>query len=180
MKYNIYQSDLVKENQEKFINECVILHDVITSLLNIEDTTWNFYKYNTFIYGAGSVLFYNLFKELNHHIRSYIDDDRPLWLQSWINYHPSNKLEKELERHVHLNYSYHGYISIDPKDTTTVFDNYEIKNKIGQIYMGPTGRGYEHYVRLDKPYIGNRITIAFDIIDKPNQIIDNKTFIPIL
>ena len=60
-------------------------------------------------------------------------DDRPLWIQSWLNYHKGKEVEKELPMHSHKE-NYHGYISISPQDTSTIFRNgLKIDNKIGLV-----------------------------------------------
>jgi len=97
-------------------------------------------------------------------------------MQSWLNFHSSDEV---LKKHSH-EWPFHGYISVDPKSTTTVFEKYEIENKIGQIYIGPGGKGYEHYVRVNNPYEGKRITIGFDITDIPNRGYKNLGLTPIL
>ena len=109
-------------------------------------------------------------------LRDYIGDDRPLWMQSWINFH---KQDAVLNKHGH-DWDFHGYISVNPKDTTTVFEQYEIKNKKGQIYIGPGREGYEHYIRVDNPYKGERITIGFDITFESNRDIPNLGLIPLI
>ena len=82
-----------------------------------KDSTWGYHYYNIFVTTAPSPVFYELYKELNKVIRGYIGDDRPLWMQSWLNFHMSNEV---LGWHNH-EWSHHGYISIDPKKTKTVF-----------------------------------------------------------
>ena len=111
-------------------------------------------------------------------------DDRPLWIQSWLNYHKGKEVEKELPMHSHKE-NYHGYISILPQDTSTIFKNgLKIDNKIGQIYIGPGDNKndndyWDHYVKINKPYEGIRITIGFDICPIPNKIL-NPSYIPLL
>ena len=183
--YKIYQSDLIKDNYQLFINQCGFVSDLIIKNLNTTDTTWSFDKYNIFSITSSSILFYKLYKELNYHIRSFIKDDRPLWIQSWLNYHKGEEVEKKLHPHGHGG-QYHGYISINPQDTTTIFKNgLQIHNKIGQIYIGPgnggdpTDKEWNHYVKINKPYNGIRITLGFDISSKPDTFL-NSFFIPLL
>jgi hypothetical protein len=57
---------------------------------------------------------------------------------------------------------YHGYISIEPQDTTTEFCDWEVKNESGNIYFG---RGnVRHRVVNNSFYTGKRITIGYDVI----------------
>jgi hypothetical protein len=184
--YKLYQSDLIKENHSDFINQCTSVYNLIQKNLNTKDTTWNFSKYNIFSLTSSSLLFYKLYKELNYHIRNFIGDDRPLWIQSWLNYHEGNEVERKLPPHSHP-WDYHGYISINPQDTTTIFHKgYEIQNKIGQIYLGKgTGQNNEnpeltHYVKINNPYAETRITIGFDITTSINKDLTNMIFIPLL
>jgi hypothetical protein len=71
-----------------------------------------------------------------------------------------------LSWHTHFS-RWHGYVSIDPKKTKTVFRNYEINNEIGNIYFGP-GES-QHAVEILEDYDGERITIGFDVTDNPNE-----------
>jgi hypothetical protein len=154
--YKLFQSKYIIDNQSEFISQCQHLRQ----LLNEEDTTRAYYKYNLFSITAGSIQFYNLFKELQDIIRTEIPD-KPLWFQAWVNLHTEDKV---LDWHNH-SWDYHGYICIDPKDSTTEFENYDIKNKVGQIYFGPGNRS--HRVRVLTPYYGERITIGYDITTEP-------------
>ena len=188
MDYKLYQSSFIKDNQEQFLQECFLHYKNIKDSFNIKDTTWKYNEYNIFVATSPSYIFYVLFNELNYHIRSFIGDNRPLWIQSWLNYHENDKiLKKSLGLHGH-DTNYHGYISIDPQSTITKFRNgIEIINKIGQIYIGPSSRNeqgkngeWDHEViTLDK-YTSPRITIAFDIADDSHYTLNPKTFIPLL
>jgi len=177
MEYKIYQSNLIVKNHRAFVENCSILYNYIIKTYNVPDTTWAYDKYNTFSLTSGSVLFYKLYKELNYHIRSFIADDRPMWINSWLNYHPNTDIldqtlgkEKHFHGHTSMN---HGYISIDPQDTTTKFRNgLEVKNKIGQIYMGPGNQNkigengeWDHFVESLSFSSIPRITIGFDLME---------------
>ena len=79
-------------------------------------------------------------------------------MQSWLNFH---KHDEVLDWHNHT-WPYHGYICIEPQETTTVFEEYEIKNEIGNIYFGS---GFKpHKVRNDTQFDGIRMTIGFDVL----------------
>ena len=185
MEYKLYQSELIKNNHLSFINNCKTSYDYLKSIYG-EDSTWNYHNYNIFNITSSSVLFYKLYKELNYYIRSFVGNNQPLWIQSWLNYHEGNEVERKLSSHSHR-WDYHGYISIEPQDTTTLFHKgYEINNKVGQIYIG-LGNGQEnerpeltHYVKINKPYKGIRITIGFDVATTPNKFLGNMKFIPLL
>ena len=106
-----------------------------------------------------------------------------MWLQSWLNIHDEQQL---LTWHNHGDSLFHGYISIDPKNTETVFKDYTIKNKIGNVYIGPSAS--YHKVVCKKNFNDKRITIAFDVIDeksiketynKYGEVNINSGFIPI-
>jgi hypothetical protein len=176
MEYSLYQSKTILNNHSRFINDCYIAQDKFKNVFASDDSTWYYQKYNIFNLTSTNILFYRLFNELRYHIRSYIGDNRPLWFQSWLNFHSSDEV---LEKHSH-DWPHHGYISIDPKYTTTVFDKYEIQNLPGQIYIGPGGDGYQHYVRVDKPFEGKRITIGFDIEDKKDTLTPYLGLIPLI
>jgi len=104
-----------------------------------------------------------------------------------------NTVEKVLDWHSHK-FPFSGYISIDPHKTRTVFENrnsiegaqkmlreefgdspvidemnseiveFEIKNEIGNIYIGP---GHiQHKVFIDEDFDTPRITLGFDVVDE--------------
>lgn len=156
MDYKLFQSQYIVDNQQSFIDQCL---SVKNSFGN-KDTTWSYNEYNIFSVTAGSVYFYNLFKELRDIVKAEIPN-KMLWIQAWLNVHEQQSL---LDWHNHQ-WDYHGYISIDPKDTTTDFKKYSIKNKVGQIYFGPGDR--LHKVNNLKPFSGKRITIGYDVTTDP-------------
>ena len=80
-----------------------------------------------------------------------------MWMQAWLNYHNHDQV---LGWHNH-DWDYHGYISIDPKNTITEFRDYKIENKVGQIYFGP-GQKEHRVVCLDE-FSDTRLTIGFDV-----------------
>ena len=172
----LYQSQTILSNPERFIKNCYKAHKHFLSLFPYGNSTSSYISYNIFNLTSNNVVFYNFFKELNGFIRSFIGDDRPLWMEAWLNFHDYNKV---LKKHGH-GFPYHGYISVDPKNTTTVFENFEIKNVLGQVYIGPGGKGYDHYVRVDEEFTDKRITIGFNVDDKPNKITSNLGLIPLI
>jgi hypothetical protein len=190
VEHKLYQSDLIIKNHGLFVKECFKCYNLLKERYNISDTTWAYSKYNIFVETSTSILFYKLYKELNYYIRDFIKDDRPLWMKSWLNYHPDNNhLQKSLGNKAGFHFhdsSYHGYISIDPQDTVTKFRNgLEVKNKIGQLYIGPGNQGnqendsWDHYIDITSPSFNPRITIAFDLIVEHNAI-TNPNHLPIL
>ena len=193
MDYKLYQSNFIKRNHQLFLNDCKRAYNKIKNLIDTKDTTWNYEKYNIFSLTSGSLLFYNLYKELNFYIRDFIGDDRPLWIQSWLNYHDTDeilqeKLGKKMGYHFHSS-PYHGYISIDPQNTITKFKNgLQIKNKIGQIYIVPGNKNknlkkhdnFDHFVDIISSNSNPRITIGFDIDDTTSINYPNINILPIL
>ena len=57
--------------------------------------------------------------------------------------------------------------SIDPKNTRTVFEGYDIKNEVGNIYIGPGYR--KHKVEVDEHFDQPRITLGYDIETNPKK-----------
>ena len=166
MDWKLYKSQVVLDNQRVMIS---ILNNAIPSLGGI-DSTWSYDKYNLFGLTSPTQVFYDLFKELRGFVYDYTDGD--LWMQSWVNYHMPDQL---LKRHNHT-WPIHGYICINPHLTKTCFDDYEIQNRIGDVYIGPGGRYHE--VKLIEPFYTPRITIGFDITDRPQQANANLGMIP--
>jgi len=166
MDHKLYKSEVVLDNHRVMIN---ILNNSISFLGDV-DPTWTYDKYNLFGLTSPTKVFYNLFKELRGFVYDYTDGD--LWMQSWVNYHMPDQL---LKRHNHA-WPIHGYICINPHLTKTVFDDYEIENRIGDVYIGPGGR--HHEVQLIEPFYTPRITIGFDVTDRPHQANANLGMIP--
>lgn len=167
--YKLIQSEYVVSNQKEFIQQSLEINNLFPNA----DMTASYYRYNIFCLTAGSMHFYHLFQQIREAVRSEIPN-KPLWMQAWINLHTENNV---LDWHDHL-WPFHGYVSIDPKDTTTEFDNYTIENKAGQIYFGIGNR--KHRVNVITPYQGFRITIGFDVTDDPIMNTGCLGFIPLI
>ena len=157
--YKIWRSSEIVENQQEFIRQIESSRQSLMSIYPDIDSTWGYNVYNIFAVSAGYEMFYNLYKDLQFVVRDYLQNqDDPLWMQSWANYQYENDV---LDWHAHFDWICHGYISIDPKDTVTMFDGFEIANEVGNIYIGPTNVQHKVYVRT--PYEGHRITCGYDI-----------------
>ena len=159
MDYQVYNSRLIVENQEQMIAHAIDCHGYYSEVFG-GDSTWNYSKYNFFSLSSPSQLYHELFRELKSVIDNFVPEHKYRWMQCWLNYHHSNEV---LDWHTH-DWDYHGYISIDPKETRTVFREYEIVNQVGNIYIGPGDR--EHKVVVDKDYSTPRITLGFDVMVK--------------
>lgn len=161
--YILYQSQYIVDNMDLIQGDIDIAHRVFKEVFPTSDSTWSYHKYNLFALTAPSSAFYNMYKELRDLIRGQLGDDRPLWLQAWINYH---RPDEALDWHEH-EFEYHGYIAIDPKKTNTVFENYTIENKPGQIYFAPGYR--KHKVEVLEQFDGFRTTIGYDVHTTPQS-----------
>ena len=111
-------------------------------------------------------------------VRNTLGTNQPLWMQCWMNFHKQKEVLKWHDHH----FPYHGYVSIDPKNSTTEFKQgslrYNIENVVGNIYFGPGDR--IHKVIVNNDYSGPRITIGFDILDEPSVPDDSFSLIPLL
>lgn len=180
--YTLYQSEFIINNQQDIIEDLRVAHRIFEDTFPNRESTWTYNLYNIFSLTAPATNFYQIYKELRNLVRKELGESRPLWIQAWLNYHKSHEV---LDWHDH-DFEYHGYISIDPKKTNTVFETYTIENKVGQIYFAPGYR--KHKVDVLEPYEGERITIGFDIITLPeNPYVKyterpwvNMSFIPLL
>jgi hypothetical protein len=180
--YILYQSEFIVNNQLDIIADLNVAHRLFKEAFPEKDSTWSYGFYNVFSLTAPSTNFYQIYSELRTLIRQELGDTRPLWIQSWLNYHKSDEV---LDWHDH-DFEYHGYISIEPKKTNTVFEKYTIENKVGQIYFAPGHR--KHKVEVLEPFDGERITLGFDIITIPEykyvKYVErpwkNMSFIPLL
>tara|TARA_B100001250_G_scaffold302124_1_gene263828 strand:- start:1660 stop:2172 length:513 start_codon:yes stop_codon:yes gene_type:complete len=167
MHHKLYKSQVVLDNQRVMIN---ILNNAIP-LLEGEDTTWTYHRYNIFGLTSPTRVFYELYNELRGFCYEYTGADQ-LWMQSWVNYHMPDKV---LTRHNHT-WPVHGYISIRPHKTKTVFDGFEIDNEIGNVYIGPGL--LHHHVEVLEDYDTPRITIGFDLLTDPTSLSGNIGLIP--
>lgn len=174
LNYKLYRSQLIVDRQQDFIKDIEIALSMLQKEFPGRDYTWNYRFYNTFCITSASRLFYELLTDLKKIIREYAGHDQPLWFQCWINYHHPHQL---LDWHDH-NWSFHGYISIDPKESQTIFDHYTINNQIGNIYIGPGNR--RHKVESSVKFNSPRITLGFDVLDHPGPGVTGQfSLIPI-
>jgi len=204
---HLYFSEYVPTYQKEIIEESLIVSDKVCRLYDgmVADhrkgvykysgnlnSTWLYPVYNIFAAASPSNHFYYLNGFINSAVKNHFHavlkypPDTQIWMQSWINFHSSEDI---LKKHNHL-FSWHGYISIDPKDSKTVFfdkngkENYYVENKPGLMYIGP-GDIY-HEVRLNTSMQNgdHRITLAFNIMtshdpDFSYNMIDGSSFIPV-
>ena len=167
MDWKLYKSQVVLDNQRVMIS---ILNNAIPSLGGI-DSTWSYDKYNVFGLTSPTQVYYDLFNELRGFVYDYTKS-KQLWMQSWVNYHMPDQV---LQWHNHT-WPIHGYISIRPHKTKTVFEGYEIDNEVGNVYIGPGNR--YHRVEVLEDYDTPRITLGFDLLTKPTQCSNNIGLIP--
>ena len=184
-EYFVKDLELVQNNQEAYIAECTKAYNKFRNQYEKEDSTWNYFDYNLFTLMTNSSLFYDLLKEISSVVRKEIvKDDRRVWLQSWVNFHKPDQI---LDWH-HHQWDFHGYLSIDPKKTKTLFrdwvgddatgEEWEIENKPGRLYIGPAN--IMHKVEAIEPFDGHRITIGLDFSTKPDDpIFGENKLIPI-
>jgi hypothetical protein len=191
-KYMLFDIPVIQENQERVLRVCnggILRFKTSKGLTNHNpkpnNLTWYFTEYNIFGLCACSQEFYDIYSDLIRGMRAYFQEfqipmQKQLWLQSWVN---SHKPHEVLKSHNH-DWPWHGYISIDPKDSETVFTDkpngtelYRIKNKIGQVYFGPGHRF--HHVVVNSPFQGERVTLGFDLENR-ERILDNRGFFPIV
>jgi len=151
--YFVANISTIEKNYYDIVNQCNLIKNNYDG-----DLTKNYHQYNIFSLTSGSVYFYDIYKFLNKFVREKLNKpNERMWFQAWLNYHKESEV---LDWHSH-EWDYHGYISIDPKNTITEFENYSIDNKVGQIYFGPGYR--KHRVKVNSSYDDYRITIGFDV-----------------
>ena len=175
----VYTSNqTIIDNHSKFVKICNNYNKLLkTKFPDASNTTWIYDQYNIFSYTSTSAIFYDLYKDLNKIIRDYVGDDRRIWMQSWLNFLSYDEIVHVLGPHNHK-WDIHGYISIDPKNTTTEFTDFDIKNEIGNIYIGPGGDYHE--VVNDGEWNGSRITIGFDLTFDEDRPQTDRQLFPIL
>jgi hypothetical protein len=196
MQYVIFDVPYIRNNQDNIVEHCHYsakrIKDCIAALkqkklseITGQDITWYYSIYNIFSIASGSEHFWNIYKDLVQCSNQYfeimkLDMPRQLWAESWLNIHDSKEV---LKKHDHT-FDYHGYVSIDPQYTETVFLDYKddkkvlyrLENKPGRIYIGPGRR--PHFVANTKMYLNKRITLGFDLLVNRTETY-NLGFIPV-
>jgi hypothetical protein len=137
-------------------------------------STYLYRTYNVFSLVGRSKHFYDLLKDLSEAIKITMPQQPYLWFQCWLNFHSQGGV---LNWHNH-NSLLHGYVSIDPKNTKTIFENYEIHNSVGNIYIGPGNR--KHKVEVLEPYQGHRVTLGFDVANTEMSLNDTLSSMPVI
>ena len=182
-EYMLVNLPYIKNNIKHFKKYADLAHKRFKFNYGDQSSTRFYRYYNCMGLLVGSTYYYKMFQDIFKIIRKYANTKKPLWLQSWLNIHDEQEL---LTWHNHSDSLFHGYVSIDPKDTETVFKNYTIKNKIGNVYIGPSAN--YHKVVCKKKFKDKRVTIAFDVINekgiketynKYGEVDINSGFIPI-
>jgi hypothetical protein len=166
-KFRIYKSTTILENRDRLLNSCEIVRDNLVSYLNMEEgdktTTWKHAEYNFWTHAMlVDPMFIKVWEELLQVIKECAPKEAEYaWVQSWMNFDSYSSVENNLPHHAH-GCSIHGYVSIEPQDTKTVFDDWEIHNEVGNIYIG-LGK-WKHHVENLKEYAGPRATIGYDVV----------------
>ena len=182
-EYMLVNLPYIKNNKKHFKKYANLAYERFKFSYGDQSSTAFYRYYNCISLLVGSTYYYKMFQDLFKIIRKYSKSKKSLWVQCWLNFHKENSL---LKWHSHPDALFHGYISIDPKNTETVFKKYTIKNKIGNVYIGPSLN--EHKVISKKSYTDDRITIGFDVIDektikklykKYGEVDINTSFLPV-
>jgi len=168
-EYVIKELPYIKDNKETFIKNANLAHERFVFNYGVPfnkmSSTWFYRYYNIATLTMGCTMYYKFFIDLQKIMRKTANNNKPLWYQSWLNFHDQNEM---LDWHNHPDCLLHGYVSIDPKETETEFKKFKIKNETGKMYIGPGG--YMHRVNVLKPFDGKRITIAFDVVSEKNLL----------
>ena len=181
--YMLVNLPYIKKNMKHFKKYADLAYERFKFSYGGKSSTAFYKYYNSMSLLVGSLYYYKMFKDVFKIIRKYSNSKKPLWFQCWLNIHEKDEV---LKWHTHYDSLYHGYISIDPKNTETVFEKFVLKNKIGNVYIGPSYN--YHKVVCKKPFKGKRITIGFDVIDekiikklykKYGEVDINTSFLPI-
>lgn len=177
MKYGLKDLKFIQDDFVGFLNDCEDAKARFDMMFPEASSTWTYDRYNIFSLTSGSQRFYKLYNEIKKLCRVFLKTDEPLWIQSWLNYH---KMDEVLDWHDHGGCSAHGYVSINPMKTKTVFETFEIDNKVGRLYIG--NPYINHKVEVLEDFNMPRVTIAFDISkekDLKNNNSTNLSLIPI-
>lgn len=159
--YRLYNFSDIEKNHKNFVEDSVIAHKRFEHNFPNRSSTWFYRYYNAMTLSSGSIYYWSLFKNLCLIIREYAGHEEPLWFQCWLNFHTKDNV---LDWHQHRECKFHGYVSIDPKNTITEFEKFKIKNEIGNIYIGPAY--LKHRVVCLEEFDSPRITLGYDVYDQ--------------
>tara|TARA_R100001463_G_scaffold32367_1_gene72626 strand:+ start:672 stop:1193 length:522 start_codon:yes stop_codon:yes gene_type:complete len=171
-EYKIYKSQLIIDNKDEMVELIHRAYETHQNVFNGQDSTYTYGLYNFFALTSPNLLFRELFFELKDIIHEYVPE-KYKWMQCWLNYHTPDTV---LKWHNH-EWPYHGYISIDPKNSITEFEKFEVENQVGNIYIGP-GYRYHRVVAKDN-FTEPRITLGFDICTEPMEPQHMMSLIPL-
>ena len=207
---NIYHTPYIEEHFDEIVKESIAVSEKVCKLYDgiVADdrkgvykftgdinSTWLYPVYNVFAASSPSKHFYEIYRFISESVKHYITEivgyypTCQVWIQAWINVHTHENL---LKRHTHK-FPFHGYLSIDPKDSTTFFyynstgtpspgKDFRIQNAPGKLYIGP---GHQFHEVLCDKVDDYRITLAFNLITSDDadfnyNKIDGSSFIPLL
>lgn len=168
--YKIFDNQYIKNNHFEILEETNLIYERFCYKFPNMSSTQAYQWYGIQSLTVGLTHYYYILQFLEKTIRNFANHKELLWYQCWINFHEQNQL---LDWHDHLDCSYHGYLSIDPKKSCTIFEDYAIDNVIGQLYIGPSNR--KHKVISDD-FIGKRVTLGFDVVNKDDIKMIYKNF----
>ena len=174
----LYDSAFVRNNKEAIITDLTIAHNrYMAENPTTTNITWDYNKYNIFNLCMFSKPIMHLQNILHKYIFLFLDEleikHDGFIIQAWLNYHTQeNQL---LKNHSHFS-PYHGYLSIEPLDSETIFsswngkDLHTIKNKVGLLYLNVSNQHTIHRVEMkNTDNLNNqpRITLGFDFVPIP-------------
>lgn len=165
-KFRLYSSSTLIDNEDRISEACGKIRSNILGHLGQgpeSTTTWKHAEYNFWTFAqAVDPIFIRVWKELLEVIKENSPTEAEFaWVQSWLNYDTYDTVQDNLSHHGH-NCPLHGYVSVAPGSTKTVFDEWEIENKVGNIYVG-LGK-WKHHVENTAEYSSPRITIGYDVV----------------
>lgn len=164
MKYIVTDIDYVKKNQAEMLKDIELAYERFNfaygDMLDGRSATGYHKYYNLMLLTFGSKIFHTFFTELKERILDYMGHPKErLWYMCWLNYDTGEN--KFFRWHQHYDARVHGFVSIEPQKTVTEFEDFKLKNEVGQMYIGPGNK--LHKVNILEPYKKPRISIAFDV-----------------
>ena len=178
----LYDSAFVRNNKEAIITDLTIAYNrYMAENPTTTNITWDYKKYNIFNLCMFSRPIVHLQNILYKYIFLYFEEleikHDGFIIQAWLNYHTQK--EQLLKVHTHDS-PYHGYLSIQPLDSETIFsswtgeDLHTIKNQVGLLYLNVSNQYTFHRVKMENTDNLNdqpRITLAFDF--QPIPFVDS-------
>lgn len=180
---NVYQSDFIKENTVALSDYVKYVYTSLEPLYEQNDLAINVLEQHTNGYLRrpttnllyGNTHWQHALNEIFCGVRDYYadSDNDVVYFKSWVQRHYYTFTPGW---HTHPGVDAHGVLSVTDQPTATIYKDFEIINKPGQMHIAPN---FGHNVRNLSLYSELRIVIAFNLVFDISATDDITNYFPI-